>query len=164
MLRRRFILLLAALAVSLALSAPAAEASPSGCTGGKVSAIDQYCETIPTPTGGQSAGPGSPTLATTLPHRVVVELARRGPLRSLLGLPSTVGYGRQTSHRRLAQHASPAGQPAGPAGSTGARKTISAASAQSLSLDLILILIGIGVAMIAIAVARRWLPRGKSSS
>jgi hypothetical protein len=155
---RHRILLLVALPLALVWCVSAAQAATSGCTGGKVSAIDEYCETIPAASGGQSPGPGSPTLGTSLPHSTAVKLARSGKLRSLLGLPAAPGNGR-ISHGRPSRTGRP-----GSEASTGLRTKIAAVSAQSLSVDLVLVLILIALAMIAIAAARRWLPRLKGTS
>lgn len=152
MLARRLTLVVVSLTISLGLTASVAGAAPGGCTGGKVSAIDQYCETIPAAVGSQPARPGAPTLATTLPHKVVSQLARSGRLRALLSLPA------QSPHRRRGEH----GHRTRPESSStvtqlrGPRSTVAGVSAGPVLIGPIAVLIAIAAIMIGIASVRRW--------
>jgi hypothetical protein len=68
--------------------AGAAQAS-GGCTGRPASAIDQYCELVPTPTGGQPPRSRDVKLGGTLPRRLQRTLLRHpSELRALGGLPA----------------------------------------------------------------------------
>lgn len=129
----------AVLVVCLA-GAPCAYAAAhvqGACSGLSVSAQDQYCESIPAPTGHRGSAaptggqPGSPTLASELPAGVVREIAKsnvRSPRRRLLTLPARTV------------------QPLGPPASV---------NAWSLSLIMILILLAIILALAAVAERRR---------
>jgi hypothetical protein len=123
--RRATIILLVSAAALAAGSAGASANQLTGCNNPADSALNQYCETIPTSTGGHRPVVGTPAVATTLPRTVVHQLlAARGARRAhrrLLTLPA--------AHRRLPL------------------KTSNAATS-SLSLWIILIL-----ALVALAVA-----------
>jgi hypothetical protein len=140
-----------ALAVALlsgcgVLAPPALAARPgSACTKQSVSALDQYCENIPSATGPQNPGAGTPAVGSALPPAVVhalttghssVPLAIRRQLRAL---PAAVHHARR--HGARASAASIGG-------------TVAAANVWSLSLTLILILAGVALALVAIAVER----------
>lgn len=60
-----------------------------GSCQGSASAIAQYCEEIPTPGGGEHPGPGTPTVATTLPKTAVSRLDQSPRLRPLLRVPAS---------------------------------------------------------------------------
>ncbi len=141
---RRSLILLAVLTLSTCGAAPGALAA-GGCGGPADSALNQYCEAIPTAGGGQVPHAGAPALATTLPPRVVRQLERartggvkhRAALRSLLSLPAP-GRNRPSS--------SQAG--------------ISTDS--SLPLWLIVVLAASALALLLVA-ANRWRTRGDDS-
>ncbi len=58
------------------------------CNGQTVSAVDQYCEQLPGPTGGRGTRPGSPELGSTLPAAIIARLQSSAMLRPLLTLPA----------------------------------------------------------------------------
>ncbi len=136
---RHSLILLGVLALWAGGAAPAALAA-GGCGGPADSALNQYCETIPTARGGQLPRAGLPGLAATLAPRVLRQLEqtgglhRRAALRKLLSLPSP--------DRR---------QP------TSSRAEISADS--SLPLWLIVVLAATALALL-LAAANRWRKRG----
>ncbi len=71
----------------------AGAATVPGCANPADSALNQYCETVPAPGGGQTPRPGLPTLAVTLPPRVEKQLASGGGAaargrRALLAVPA----------------------------------------------------------------------------
>jgi hypothetical protein len=82
--------------LALLVVAPARAAESSGtCVGPQsVSSINQYCESVPTPTGANTPGPGTPALSTTLTPRASNALSspsrRSGGRRKLLRLPAPV--------------------------------------------------------------------------
>jgi hypothetical protein len=121
----------------------AAAASVGGaCTGPQtVSALNQYCENLPGAAGGQTPGPGTPALSSSLPPRLIRSIAKRGgaPTASkLLRLPAR---GPRPTHALGSRPsvAVPAGH----------------ASAGSLVLPFLLILLAIGAAIVGAARARR---------
>lgn len=89
------ILVVVALAlVALGLGASAASAAfLPGCANPADSALNQYCETIPTPTGGQRPQAGGSALVTTLAPQIAGKIiapagARTPARRRLLTLPA----------------------------------------------------------------------------
>jgi hypothetical protein len=77
------------LVLTFAASPASAKPTAGGCTSTPVSAIDQYCEILPSATGGNAPGPGSPAVA--LPPKVAGEIAASGtrsPRRRLLTVPA----------------------------------------------------------------------------
>jgi hypothetical protein len=136
---RSFIVLVASVALLLAPS-PALAAhhrrALTGCGAPAGSAINEYCDAIPTSTGGDVPKVGSPSVAKTLPHALVRQIAA-GPLpqRKLLTLPAA------PRHRRHAVRAASLGG--------------SVTSFWSLSLTLILILVAIALVLGGVA-AERW--------
>lgn len=129
-LRRRIVPTLV-LALAFATGTSAAHAA---CTGGRVSAIDQYCETIPTPTGTQGPA-GSPELGSALPPQTALTMVRSRRLFPLLLLPARP--------KRLGQ-------------SHGSVPQVASVSPWSLSLGLVLILLAIAVVLAALAAAGWW--------
>ena len=111
-----------------------------GCTGGQISAVDQYCETIPAATGGHATHAGSPTLASTLGPGLVRRIGG-GPFRGLLSLPAAgrngQGNGRVTSPGR------------------GVARDTSQASVSSLPVPLIAILAALAILLAGLAALRR---------
>jgi hypothetical protein len=80
-------------------STPALAATVPGCINPADSALNQYCEVIPAATGGQTPHIGTPSVATTLPARIVRQLASgTGPQakarRALLTLPAGLHSGK----------------------------------------------------------------------
>jgi hypothetical protein len=76
-----------------ASATPAAARFVPGCANPADSALNQYCETLPSAKGPQVPGPGTPAVATTLPARLARGIARgrgRRPQdrRALLRLPA----------------------------------------------------------------------------
>jgi hypothetical protein len=126
-----------------AFASPALAGPPgSACTKQAVSALDQYCENIPSATGPQTPAPGTRAVGNGLPGAVVRALTTKHsavPLavrRQLRALPAAVHHPRRQGHRD----------------STG---TVAAANVWSLSLALILVLVGVALALLAIA-GERW--------
>jgi hypothetical protein len=73
----------------------ASAATVPGCTNPAESALNQYCETVPSPGGGQTPSSGLPSLATTLPARVDKQLTSgRGARsrRALLAVPAPASH------------------------------------------------------------------------
>ena len=99
---RRVLRLLLALAAVLCVAPVGAVA---GCIAGSSpgdSAINQYCETIPSSTGPQTTGPGSsPTLGATLPRRI---------LGRVVGHGSGLGHGNAGSGHLLLTLPAPPGR------------------------------------------------------
>jgi hypothetical protein len=60
-------------------SPPAAQPGP-GCAGPPDSVFNQYCEPVPTATGGRTPGPGTPAVANTLPPAVVATISGGRPV------------------------------------------------------------------------------------
>jgi hypothetical protein len=84
---------LTALLLAALIAAPAAHAAGGGgCAGpSTVSALNQYCENIPGPTGGHSPRPGAPALAGALPPSVlhrILKAPAASTRRRLLTLPA----------------------------------------------------------------------------
>lgn len=125
-----------------ASAAYGASTSLQSCTGGKISAIDQYCETIPAATGGHAPEVGSPSLAATLPPALAVRIAR-GPYRVLLGLPAG-SPARRTHGGSSARH---------PVASS--PRVESKASVSSLSGTLIAIMAGAALLLAGVAALSR---------
>lgn len=96
--RPRTTILVAAPLVLVALGLGVSSASAAflpGCANPADSALNQYCETIPTAGGGQRPQAGGPALATTLAPRIVSQIvapagARTRARRRLLTLPAAV--------------------------------------------------------------------------
>lgn len=128
----------AVLVVVLASAATAQAAQPPGlCSGSPFSAQNQYCENVPAATGHHSVLPGSPTVRSTLPPRVVAAIAAGRAHRArkaLLNLPASIPQ-----------------EPLGPPVQT---------SGWSLSLLLILLLVALLLAMAGAAEWRRRRRRG----
>lgn len=121
---------------------PAFAADVPGCVNPADSALNQYCETIPAASGGQTPHVGTPALATQLPARVVRGIARDtrgshpGTRRALLSLPAS---GRSARGKPIAAKA----------------------SSSSLPLWLILVLAGTALALTTTALAG-WLRRRRA--
>jgi hypothetical protein len=134
-----------------AFASPAVASRPgSACTKQSVSALDQYCENIPSATGPQTPAAGIPAVGRGLPPTVVHALTARHssvPLavrRGLRALPAAVHHARrQGTHDSIG--------------------TVAAANVWSLSLTLILILVGLAVALLAVA-GERWRRRRRAVS
>jgi hypothetical protein len=117
---------------------PARAAQSAGTCAGPptVSALNQYCENVPGAAGGHTPGPGTPALATTLPPRVVRQLASTSPAHAantrLLALPAP------TAHRR-------------------SLPVLAAVRTNALSpfLVLILVLVALTLVLVGIATTRR---------
>jgi hypothetical protein len=126
-----------------AFASPALAGRPgSACTKQSVSALDQYCENIPSAAGPQTPLAGTPAVGNGLPPAVVHALTTRHgtiPLavrRQLRSLPAAIHHARRIGNRD----------------STG---TVAAANIWSLSLSLILVLVGAALALLAVA-GERW--------
>jgi hypothetical protein len=120
--------------------AGAAVAGVPGCANPADSALNQYCDSVPTSVGPKPPWAGSPSLATSLPQRVRRLLwasAERRRLAALTTLPAPV---------------------------TPARVTVPAPSASlwSLALWMILLLAAIALGVVAAAAARNRLRRPRA--
>lgn len=106
--RRHMRLLLPVLAIMLPATAPAVAATRrhQACTGGQISAIDQYCETIPAATGPHAPQAGSPALAAVISPRLVRRIAA-GPYKALLNLPSSGAARHSRRHQALTTRPQP---------------------------------------------------------
>jgi hypothetical protein len=110
----------------------------SACGNGSISALNQYCEQIPSATGAQTPGVGTPALGST-------------PAGSAIA--AQVGGSRVSASARRRLRSLPAAvHPRPIAGS------VTAPSIWSISLTLILILIALALALTALAY-RRWRQR-----
>jgi hypothetical protein len=136
---RNLIVLVLPLAVLAGTASPAAARHHSlgGCGAPAGSAINEYCDVIPSQSGGSAPKVGNPSVATTLPPRIVRAI-EAGPSaqRKLLTLPA--------AHKRTKRHKLRTAALVGPA-----------TSVWSLSLTLILILAALALALVAIAFERR---------
>jgi hypothetical protein len=125
--------------------AASAAGRKGGCGASAGSAISQYCDAIPSATGPSQPRVGTPSVAKTLPHRVVQALGGGGTAQQrLLTLPAA----RARHHKKHRRHV--AANLSGPG-----------ASGWSLSLLMILILAAVALALAGIAFERR---RRNSSS
>lgn len=119
---------------------PAGAASISGCTNPADSALNQYCEVIPSATGGQTPSGGSPGLGSTLSSATLkqIEHGSRGKARAasaLVALPPAIQLRRSAAVGR------------GP---------VAAASASSLPVWLYISLAALLLAMLGGALGRGW--------
>jgi hypothetical protein len=134
----------------LALGGGSALAGTKLCSGG-LSAVQQYCENVPTATGGQTPTAGMPALGVPVPPRLLrsvagsssLPLIMRGRHRVLV-IPSVAHRGPSVAHRG---HASAAALPLG--------KVLPKVSAWSLSLPMILVFAAVAAGLISIAVLSR---------
>lgn len=126
--------------VVLALSAlaplPASAATVPGCTNPADSALNQYCETIPSAAGAQTPRPGLPALAVRLPFRLAKQVASDAGARSRRGLLILPGPA-AALHRH-----------------NGSSPAISVASTSSVPVWLIVVLIAVALTLGAVATAR----------
>lgn len=103
--RNPLLCLFGALAALLTAVTPAAASSQPGaaCSDPTVSAVNQYCELIPSATGGHAPGPGTPALAGHLSSPVKSELRdRRG------GQSASSASGRAPASRSATRRQGPA--------------------------------------------------------
>jgi hypothetical protein len=90
---------------------PSAAAQPGGpCSNATVSAQNQYCENIPSATGGHEALPGTPALASHLPPAEVNAL-RSGAAGVGVSRASGAAVGRGSTHRASAARSAAARTP-----------------------------------------------------
>ena len=151
---------LAALVALLLPALPALAASGPGapCSDPTVSAINQYCENVPTSSGGNSAGPGAAQLAPRLSAGV------RSRLGATATAPGTATQGAASAHgpRHRRHQSASARRPAAalltlPAPGPPARLDSGTGrpSAASLLSGLVLALLAIGVLLGGVAAAVR---------
>jgi hypothetical protein len=153
---------LVACALTLALAAPPAVAA-GGCGGPADSALNQYCESIPTPRGTQPPHAGTPALGTSLPSATVRRIDQAA------GASDQAARGGNEAGRGSNQ-ASPASDQAGHAAPVareralltlpapnhvGSTRQAAVAARAALPLWLILLLVAAGLAL-ATAAAARW--------
>jgi hypothetical protein len=121
--------------LSAVWASTSAAATAPGCINPGDSALNQYCETIPAPAGGQTPRLGLPALAATLPTPVAKQLASaKGARRALATLPAP-------QHPRRAPSSRPA-------------VAVSTATTSTLPLWLILALVAVALTSIGAAAAR----------
>jgi hypothetical protein len=143
MVSRLGVVVLIALSLCLGpgiVSAHAAPPSSLGCAGPPDSVFNQYCEPVPTATGGKTPGPGTPAVATTLPPAVVQTISG--------GQPVTGAFAFGPARKKLVTLpvSAPSVLPV-----TGT----ALANPWSLAWWMILILVAIALALIATAIVRR---------
>jgi hypothetical protein len=100
---RNFVLV--ALPIAFALSIAPVGAAARGCISGSNpadSAINQYCETIPTSGGPQSAHGSAPSLSSTLPPKIIHEISGSGASSSA-DTEAPEGRSSLTASRRAAR-------------------------------------------------------------
>ena len=130
--RHALLCLLTAFAALLApeMSAAATSNQPGApCSSSTVSAVDQYCENIPSATGGNEAGPGTPAVGKSLPPSVVSALrgaGGSGPGGTSGGAPTLPVQGQASSATPASAPASGSAQTSGSAQSGSARTSGSA--------------------------------------
>jgi hypothetical protein len=126
----------------------------SGCSGDAASAVDQYCEPIPTPNNGPTPlGPvGTPgglrPLASTLPHRTVQRILRAPKRAVLLTIPAPYRHKPAVASRS-------ANGPGTPVGTT--RPTV---SSWPLIRVPVLVIAGLALLHAGIVLSRRRSPHG----
>lgn len=129
---------LAALLAAAATSPASAKFVP-GCANPADSALNQYCETLPTAKGSQEARPGAPALATPLPGGVTQAIAR--------------GQGSQEQAQPQGGRAQP--KPVRVPRASRVSLRIEGTGTSGLPLWLILLLVAVALGLIA-AAAVRW--------
>ncbi|MGI8558129.1 MAG: hypothetical protein ACR2ND_07445 [Solirubrobacteraceae bacterium] len=149
---------------SLPVSGALAAIAP-GCANPVNSALNQYCDTIPGPTGATAPKAGSPSLATALPRRVLTRIEGAGTPaggRSGVVTHTRSGIPRQTRHsrkraqaRRRALLSLPAPGPRTPLSNS-----LAFTEGSLIPLWLMLVLVGLAVALTATTVAIRYRSRG----
>jgi hypothetical protein len=138
---RLIVLLALALALGLGVvNANAANSAATGCAGPPDSVFNQYCEPVPTATGGKSPGPGTPAVANTLPPVIVHSIAGAAPV-------TPAAFTHATTRKRLLTLPAPSPR----LGVSGAAIT----NAWSLAWWLILLLAALAAGLAAAAIARR---------
>ncbi len=141
-LRHKLILLAAAAALVACASAPVALAA-GGCGGPADSALNQYCEQIPTAHGGQKPQVGYPQLGGVLPLAAVRRIERSA------ASAGRAHAGRAAALRALLRLPAPQHAP---------RPSLSQVGGSSLPLWLILVLATCALALL-LAAANRWRKR-----
>ena len=148
-------LLTAAIALRTAAKPATASTPPGGaCSHQQASAVNQYCENIPSATGGNQAGPGTPPLSSQLAPSVSTRLGGAGVRVS--GAPSRAGgrrHGRAQSRKASASRLF--GLPAPGAHLPFPDARHAAASGWSLFSGLLIVLAALAMALGAVAVVRR---------
>jgi hypothetical protein len=125
-------------------SASAATKVIPGCDNPLDSALNQYCDAIPTPVGKQPPQPGIPALSTALPGRTVAKVSQLQNPQQLLNLPAAAGP----------VHATLRFTKSGGNGATGVAATAGPTGGWSLPWWLFLIMAVLAVALAAAAYAR----------
>jgi hypothetical protein len=136
-----------ALLASRAPAATAASSQPGApCANPTVSAVNQYCEDIPSASGPRASGPGAPILASSLPRRAAQRLAG-----AAAGAPA--GRVAPREARKARAHVALLSLPA-----PGARVPLSGSPATNDASPfswLIAVLAGVALALAAAAIVRR---------
>jgi hypothetical protein len=106
--RKSLLRLVLAAGASLLCAAPAAASPQPGgpCSNATVSAQNQYCENIPSATGGREASPGTPALVSRLPPAEVTAL--RGGV-SVGATGASGGAGGTVTHAASTRESRPGG-------------------------------------------------------
>jgi hypothetical protein len=151
-LRTSLVVILVLAGSVIPASATRAAIAP-GCANPVDSALNQYCDSIPSASGPHSPTAGTPSVATTLPRAAVARIngadSRSGGTRG--------GHARARKRARRALLSLPAPGPRAALSDTRAAIT----GGWLLPLWLTLVLIGLAVAMIAATVGTRYRQRGK---
>ncbi len=134
--------LIAALALTLGAAPAYGARGGAGCSGNAPSALDQYCEVIPSARGGETPRSGSPALGSALPARLVQQLVNRQSLLS--------ARVQQTRKKLLTL---PAPDPPRSLGATG--DVNATVNSWSVAWPLILIMAAVMLAFAAAALAQR---------
>jgi hypothetical protein len=153
---------LVACALTLALAAPPAVAA-GGCGGPAQSALNQYCESIPTARGSQPPRAGTPALGTSLPSATVRRIDQAAGGSDQAG-PGSDQAGRGSNQAGAASdqagHSAPLARERAlltlPAPNhVGSTRQAAVTARSALPLWLILLLVAAGLAL-ATAAAARW--------
>lgn len=139
-----------------AVAAPVAAAQPGAACAGPngASALNQYCENVPTAAGGKVPGVGSASIASTLPPAITARikaLPAGDPRRRLLSLPTAAQTTAAPGRDRAAASGTPPGAP-------GTRTVISSeirTGPSSIAWPLVLVIALATVALLGVALVRR---------
>ena len=128
-----------------AVFAPGAIAGPAGspCANNNASALNQYCENIPSAGGPGTPGVGTPALAPTLPARIQRSLS-----------PTATNHLSQKTRTRLRMLPAPV-RTQRVSASVGSTTPVSAAHPITQWLTFILVLVAIALALVVVAIGRR---------
>lgn len=129
----------------------AAAATLPGCNNPADSAFNQYCDSIPSPTGPQRPQAGARSLGATLPSRAARQIAGTEK-QQISGRPRQRVSGAKERRRRARRALLTLPAPGPRHALSTSRATVT--SPWSLSLWMILILVAVAAALLAVALAR----------